>query len=181
MRIRPAFLAVALVAAAACQPDATTPAASIGELPADQIVYGLRHTMTQEGVRKAFLRGDSAYVRDEGRKFDLNGVSLDFFSESGARAGELTSETGEYLTTSGIFIARGSVVLITEGAEGPRRLETEELHFDPNIDQLWSPVPFVMHERGETSRGESFRSDSQFRNFTIQGARGSIPSGSITF
>jgi LPS export ABC transporter protein LptC len=181
MRLRSSFLLLALAATTGCQAETTTPAASIAELPADQIVYGLRHTMTQEGIRKAFLRGDSAYVRDEGRRFDLNGVNLEFFDEAGRRGGDLTSLTGEYVTTSGVFIARGSVVLITQGPRGTRRLETEELHYDPTADRIWSPVPFVMREAGETSRGQSFNSDSEFRNFTIQGAQGSIPSGSITF
>jgi LPS export ABC transporter protein LptC len=183
MTIRIATLALLALTGtlAACQPEATLPAQSTGDLPADQIVYGLRHAMTQEGIRKAVLQSDSAYVVDDGRRFDLHSVNLEFFDETGRRAGELTSIEGEYATATGLFVARGTVVLVTTGPQGNRRLETEELHYDPNADQIWSPVPFVMREGGQTSRGQSFRSDTQFRNFTIQGARGAIPSGELTF
>ena len=76
---------------------------------------------------------------------------------------------------------RGSVVLVTQGANGKRRLTTEELHFEPNSDQVWSPVPFVLVENGQTQRGKSFRSDTRFRNFSIQGGQGTVPSGAIQF
>jgi LPS export ABC transporter protein LptC len=182
MSIRSMFMLAGALSLAACQPATTMPAGQpIGDMPADQIIYGLTNEITAEGVRTAFLRGDSAYVLEDGRRLELQGVSLEFYDEMGKRAGELTSISGEYTAGSGLFIARGQVVLITEGERGPRRLETEELHYDPNMQQISSPVPFVMREAGETSSGQSFRSDTQFRNVTIQGARGSIPSSEIRF
>ena len=167
----------------ACSREATTPAAGVeqADLPADQIVYGLRHNMTNEGVRKAVLLSDTAYVREDGRRFDLVDVDLDFFDENGKPSGDLTSKTGEYQISTGSFVARGNVVLITHGPKGPRRLETEELHYDPANNQIWSDKAFVLREGGQVSRGASFRSDTEFKNFTIQGAQGSIPSGQITF
>lgn len=183
MRLRSIVLLLAIIALSACGGETTSPAGTLdeNELPADQIVYGLRHVMTTEGVRKAVLLSDTAYLREDGRRFDLQGVDLDFYDESGVPAGELTSETGEYQMTTGEFTARGNVVLITEGANGVRRLETEELHYSPDADQIWSDEPFVLREGGEVSRGLSFQSDTQFENFTIQGAEGQIPGSEITF
>lgn len=167
---------------AACKDETTAPGTLVddADLPADQIMYQLRHVMTNNGVRTALLVSDSAYVRDADRRLDLLGVDLDFFDSNGRSSGKLTSETGEYDIRSGSFVARGGVVLITTGARGQRRLETEELHYDRDADQLWSDVPFTMTENGATTRGTSFRSDSQFRNFTIQGAQGRLP-GEIIF
>lgn len=177
-------LAVLLMAVsiAACKDETTAPGTLIDDagLPADQIMYQLRHVMTNNGVRTALLVSDSAYVRDADRRLDLLGVDLDFFDTNGRSSGKLTSETGEYDIGSGSFVARGGVVLITTGARGQRRLETEELHYDRDADQLWSDVPFVLTENGQTTRGTSFRSDSEFRNFTIQGAQGGIP-GEVIF
>ena len=168
-----------LLALAGCGREATTPAATVengADLPADQIVYDLRHSMTEEGVRKANLAGDTAYLREGGSTIDLIGVRLDFFDANGQEAGYLTSRTGEYNVGGGTFIARGDVVLITQDAQGgERRLETDELHFDARADQLWSDVPFVLHQAGRVTEGESFRSDARFENFTIQGATGTIP------
>ena len=98
MKKRISALLAALVLSAACQQKSTTPTATsaAGEMPADQIIYGLRHTMTTHGVRSAVLHGDTAYVLQDGRRFDLIGVQLEFFDSLGHVSGNLTSERGEY-------------------------------------------------------------------------------------
>ncbi len=177
MRRLPVLLLLALFGATGCERDSTTPVAGgdTSELPADQIVYGLRHIMTTEGVRKAYLVGDTAYLNEQGARIDLVGVKLDFFDANGRENGHLTSRTGEYNVRSGEFVARGDAVLITQGAKGERRLETDELHFDSKADQIWSDQPFVVRENGQTSRGDSFRSDTRFENLTVERARGTLP------
>jgi LPS export ABC transporter protein LptC len=180
------FLSLTLALAfAACGSESTTPApvADGAELPADNIIQGLRHVMTKEGVRTGVLNGDTAYMYEVGRRLDLRGVELEFFTESGMRSGTLTSETGEYDIGSGSFVARGNVVLLTESPEGRRRLETEELHYDVQGDRLWSDVPFVLEQNGRTTRGESFTSDASFQSWTVKGARteGGLPESGVRF
>jgi LPS export ABC transporter protein LptC len=164
---------------AGCGSESTTPApvANTAELPADNIIQGLHHVMTKDGVRTGVLNGDTAFMYETGRRLDLKGVNLEFFGETGARSGTLTSKTGEYEIATGSFIARGNVVLITQGPSGERRLETEELHYDVQGDQLWSDKPFVLHENGRVTRGNSFRSDSRFQSWTVTNARteGGLP------
>lgn len=173
---------VAIASLAGCQREATTPSAAAADLalPADQVIYGMEHTMTTNGIRKAVVRGDTAYVNDQGRSLDVTGVDIDFFDETGRSSGQLTSRTGVYDTQGGEMIARGNVVLITSGASGKRRLETEELHFDAAGDRIWSTTSFVLREGGGVTRGKSFRSDTQFKNFTVVGASssgGTVPGG----
>ena len=173
-RARPLiFGLLALAPLAGCGSQATTPSASAdaAQLPADQVIYGLNHVMTKNGVRTAVLNGDTAYLFEDGRRFDLVGVRLQFFNESGVESGNLTSQTGEYNLASGLFIARGSVVLNTTTPEGTRQLRTEELHYDVTGDRLWSDVEFTMVENGRTTRGASFRSDANFRTWEITGGR----------
>lgn len=165
-----------LAAVPACRSEATTPAAAnVAELPADQIVYGLEHNMTAEGVRRAHLVGDTAYMHEQGSRIDLVGVHLDMYDPNGHPTAVLTSDTGEYDMRAGQLVARGNVVLVTEDEKGSRRLETEELYYNATSDQLWSDVPFVMTENGQTTRGTSFRSDGRFQNVTVQQPRGAIP------
>jgi LPS export ABC transporter protein LptC len=158
---------------AACGSDATTPAVSgdLGQLPADQVIYGLRHVMTKDGVRTAVLEADTAYLYEEGRRFDLMGVQLQFFEENGAESGNLVSDAGEYNLSTGLFIARTNVVLVTSPAAGGRRLETEVLHYDVRNDQLWSDTAFVLVEAGRTTQGTRFRSDARFERWDVTGAR----------
>jgi LPS export ABC transporter protein LptC len=171
---------------AGCGREATTPSAEVEtfELPADQVGIGVRQVLTQDGVRSAVLVSDTAYVYEADRNLDLRGVLLTFFGEAGQEAGELTSDAGNYNMDSGHFVARGNVVLITEGPEGERRLETEQLIYDVQTDSLSTNTPFTLHEAGRVSRGESFRSDAQFRTWEVTGAQTETPvdgSGDLSF
>lgn len=166
------LLALFLSAASGCRDGTTTPpVAEEQALPADQVVYDLQHTMTTDGVRKAVLDGDTAYLYQSGRSMDLIGVELTFYSETGHETGRLTSATGSYDSRSGQMVARGNVVLVTRDTEGERRLETEELHYDLNGDRMWSEKPVVLHDGPTTVYGTSFRADARFQNRVIEGAR----------
>ena len=179
MDMRACFTLMLGATLAACGNESTTPApvTDVSELPADNIIEGLRHVMTKDGVRTGILNGDTAYMYEVGRRLDLRGVELEFFNESGARSGTLTSESGEYEISTGAFVARGDVVLVTDTPEGRRRLETEELHYDVQGDRLWSDVDFVLNQDGRVTRGTSFTSDARFQTWTVQGARteGGLP------
>lgn len=181
------FIAVLLGATllAGCREQETTPTATDADLslPADQVIYGLEHAMTANGIRKAVVHGDTAYVNGQGSQLDVMGVKIDFFDETGRPSGNLTSNTGAYDTQGGTMVARGNVVLITSGPTGKRRLESEELHFDVNGDRIWSTKPFVLRDGGRITRGASFRSDTRFENLSIDQARteGGLPAGGIRF
>jgi LPS export ABC transporter protein LptC len=185
MKMRFVGLALfASLALAACQGESTSPAAvaDAAELPADQVIYGLRHNMSKDGIRTGVLRSDTAFLFEAGRKLDLRAVELRFYGDTGAETGKLTSRTGEYDIATGSFVARGDAVLITQGPEGERRLETEELHYDVRRDELWSDAPFVLRENGRVTEGQSFRSDSRFRTWSVSGARteGGLPQNATT-
>lgn len=170
-----------LVTLVGCDRDSTTPSVitDAASLPADNVILGVEHTMTKDGVRTGLLNSDTAYLYETSREMDLRGVALQFYADNGAPSGTLTSTSGEYDIATGSFVARGDVLLVTHGPEGERRVETEELHYDVSGDRLWSDVPFVMREGGRTTRGTSFRSDAEFRNWSVTGAEtsGGLPGG----
>lgn len=171
--MRKRFVPVLLLAlvAAACGDgtSSSTEVLSPGELPPGEMTFGLHHVMTKQGVRSAILDADTAFQQEDGRRFDLRGVHLQFFTATGAESGTLTSRTGEYNPNEGSFVARDSVVLITKSEEGTRRLETEELFYDTRTEQIWSDSAFVLDRGGMISRGSSFRSDVYGNNWTATG------------
>lgn len=173
MRSTRSALLILALSAAACGQGATTPSAAEvpAEMAADQIMYGVEHSMTNGGIRRAFLVGDTAYVQQGGSHFDMVGVRVTFFDENGRQTGELTSRTGTYQLRAGTMVAEGDVVLRTQGEQGERVLQTETLHFDVNGDRLWSEVPVTMREGGRTVRGTSFTSDGRFQNVTVTRAQ----------
>src|SRR5690606_18580239 len=123
----------------------------------------------KRGVRSAILEADTAVQQENGRRWDLRGVQIQFFTETGAESGTLTSRTGEYTPDDGSFVARDSVVLITTGPSGRRQLETEELFYDVATEEIWSDSSFVLYEGGSPTRGSSFRSDVRGERWTAVG------------
>lgn len=176
---RPALLLIlAVTLASGCSNDATTPSATVrsDQLPPDNVIYGLHHLMTRSGIRSGVMDSDTAYLREAGETFDLRKVHITFYNEIGAQSGTLTSRTGQYNLSTGSFVARGKAVLVTEGPD-PRRIESEELHYDVPSDQLWTDKAFVMHQGEQVTRGQNFRSDSKFQTFSVTGAHttGGLP------
>jgi LPS export ABC transporter protein LptC len=182
------FWMLVLVAVAGCRDGATTPspAATPEEMRADQILYGMQHRMSHEGIQRALMYGDTAYVLQGGGNIDVVGVRMIFFDEQGRETGNLTSQTGTYQLRAGTMVAQGNVILNTRGEGGERILETEQLHFDINGDRLWSDQAVVMREGGREIRGTSFQSDGRFQNVTVTraqtgGAPINTPEGGISF
>jgi LPS export ABC transporter protein LptC len=181
------FLPVVLaVLVGACEQQSTTPSTDAAEfeLPADNVFHGFNGTlMTAEGIRQAVVASDSAYSYEESGRFDLFGVELEFYAETGALTGTLTSDTGDYDFGAKMFTARGNVVLVTPGPKGERRLETDEMFYDIAGDRLWSDHSFTLNEGGSVTRGQSFRSNSGFTIWEVRGATGTLPNegGSGTF
>lgn len=167
---------------AACSGEATAPPATetAANLQADNILYEFKHNMTTDGVRKALLAGDSAYVRQNDSRVDVVGVRLTFFNDNGTVSGDLSARTGEYDLRSGTMIARGDAVLNTVGTPS-RRVESDELQFDLKGDRIWSDKATVMREGASVLRGSSFRSDTKFRNLTVGNATttGPAPRGLV--
>lgn len=171
MRLPP-FALVLLVALGACD-DSTAPLTGEYEsLPADQVATDVDHLFTSDGIRRAQLRADTAYVFNDSSVTHLRGVNLDMYDDQGELTSTLTSKEGEYHTKTQKTVARGDVVLVISGPEG-RTIWTEELHYDPQTKRIWSDVytRMVMNS-GEELHGEKFTVDDQFMNFDITGGAG---------
>lgn len=178
-------LGLALLLAAGCGQGSTTPTVTTEEfdLRGDQVLLEVEQILTKDGVRTAVLQSDTAFIFDDDRRIDLSVVRLTFYDEFGAEAGHLTSANGEYRIDTGAFTALGDVVLITEGASGERRLETDQLYYDVRSDVISTSSPFTLTEAGRVSRGTSFRSNSDFTIWEVTGAetQGSVRGEGITF
>jgi LPS export ABC transporter protein LptC len=142
------------------------------QVEADMLMIDMVSNMTTGGIRKARLQGDTARIFDDSSSIKVKGVNLVFFDERGAQSGSLTSRTGDFNTNTQAMIARGNAVLVT--TVGNRRIETEELHYDPSSHRIWSTVHTVLTEGGSRVTGQGFEADDKFQNFSITGMRGRV-------
>lgn len=164
-RFLPVFAAAVLVVA--CKDDPAVPVAPINQMAdsADQVLFGVRHNVTDAGLLRAKLVSDTGFIFDDGTRIELLDVNLTFFTATGARNAVLTSREGTYRMRLGSMEARGNVVVVSEDG---RRLTTEQLRYDPNRNQISSDSAFVLTEPGgRRLEGVGFVSDPDMNNIRI--------------
>lgn len=160
------ILAMGLLAA--CGP-APVSGPVTGDADTSQRTYGMNLKLSEAGVLKADVYGDTAFQRPGNPDVtELRNVRLTFYDAEGKKPGKLTSKTGEYDVRTGIMVARGDVVLVTHNERGEKRtIRSEELHYDQRGDRVWSERETQVEEATRTLVTEGFTSDTRFTN--IQG------------
>jgi LPS export ABC transporter protein LptC len=174
------FLLTSALLLAACSKEQTPTGEDFQSIAADMIMVGMTQNMTADGLRRARLQGDTAFMFEDSAKVKVKGVSLTIFNEQGQESARLTSRAGDFNTQNQGMIARGNVVLVTTGAT-PRRIETEELHYDPETHKIWSTVKTLMVEGGSRITGDGFSADDKFENVSVTNAQGRVTSPRIRF
>jgi LPS export ABC transporter protein LptC len=173
MRTRNVLSMLALALLAACEPP--PPSAPVAaESDTSQRTYGMNLKLSEAGVLKADLYGDTAFQRPGSADVtELRNVRLTFYDAQGKKPGTLTSKTGEYDVRTGIMVARGSVVLITHNEKGEKRtIRSEELSYDQRGDRVWSERETLVNEaNGQTLVSQGFTSDTRFTNIQGTNAR----------
>lgn len=156
-------LAGVLLAAAACTDTKAPPVLSKDPVAdsADQVMFGVRHFLTESGVRQAQLLSDTAFVFDDGTRILLRKVRLTFYTESGVQNAVLVARRGRYDTRNQVMEGNGAVVVTTTDG---RRLETEQLKFDQAKNEISSDSAYVATEGGRRQSGIGFKSDPNMNN-----------------
>ncbi len=138
------------------RPDLPTP---------DQVVENGEHLITEQGVKKALLTAEQLYFYNQTGKVFGDTVQVEFYDETGAFVSLLTAETGEMDQSSRKMIARGNVFV--RGRDST--IKTEELHYDPQGDRIYSQVETEINQRGNVIRGSGVESDPALKEVRIQG------------
>ena len=175
-RTRIAWLGWALLLGA-CEADSTVATLPESEsfLGADGIIMGGTTTITNDqGIRTARLQFDTAFQWRDSTHQSLRGVDLVVYNEEdGTQRATVTAIRGRFEPRDERLQANGNVVLVIPFQN--RRLETEELHYDPEAEELRSDSAVVLIEGGRRYQGTAFSSDLEFENFVVYGSAGVGP------
>lgn len=171
-------LAAAVAALGACSDVQPPPVATSDAVAdsADQVLFGVRSSLAAGGVRRGELFADTVYMFDQSTRMELVGVRANFFTDAGALDGTLTSRDGTYNTRTGIMEARGDVVVQSQDG---RRLESPELRFLVNQNEIRSDSSFVLTRPGDRLTGVGFVSDPNLQNVQVFRATGAT-GGAVT-
>lgn len=160
----------ALTVLTACRNDAVRPPVTqTAADSADQILFGLMHYVTEEGVKRSLVEADTAYLYDQSQTAELKQVKVTFYDENGAVSSVLTANEGTYFQQSGGMTARGNVI---GTAPDGRTLRTTELRYEPNSKKVSTDKTFTFMRNGNLLEGDGFVSDVDFSNIVVERPRG---------
>ncbi len=137
---------------------------------ADQVLIGMTHYVTQEGILRARVQADTAYFYSGTQRAELRNVHVTFYDATGRATSTLTSKEGTHHWRTGDMQARGTVVVIRDKDGGTMR--TEVMDYNQARNQVSSDKPFVFDAPDRHVQGEGFTSDPEFKNITAKRPRG---------
>ena len=169
--LRAAALAAGAVtagAAAACT-DQPPPLASRAVLPdsAEQVMFGLRHALTVDGVRRGELHADTALFYDNSNRIEMRGVRTYFFTVAGDSNAVMSGRAGTYDVRLGRIEGRGDVKVASKDG---RELTSPRLVWDRTINQISSDTSFTFKRGAQEISGIGFRSDPGLKNVQVLNA-----------
>jgi LPS export ABC transporter protein LptC len=130
----------------------------------DQVVENGEHVITVQGVKKAILTAEQLYFYNQTGKVIGDTIQVNFFDDSGGFVSILTARTGEMEQTSQEMVARGDVFVRGRDAT----IKTEELHYDPRANRIFSDQPTVINQQGNVIRGKGVESDPALSEIKIR-------------
>ena len=141
-------------------------------MEADAILIGAESTVFDgRGAREFVVSADTMYsFRDSTIVLFFGNVTLTAYNEDiGTPKAIVTSDRGKLETRTNDLLAEGNAVLVIQ-ADG-RRIESYELRYMPETDEIRSDSAAVMYEGDSVIEGTSFTSDLDFENVVIRNAR----------
>jgi LPS export ABC transporter protein LptC len=153
----------------ACRDEGRPTATASPADTADQVLLGMSHYVTQDGVQRARVRADTAYFYSPTQTAALQHVHITFFNAGGGETSTLTAREGTYHWRTGDMEARGNVIVVTTDG---RTLRTEELRYSQAQSKVTSDLPFVFDGPNRHVEGEGFTSDPDFKDVVAKHPKG---------
>lgn len=149
--------------------EPSSPKSDLEELP-DQESWHSTIIITRDGRRMAEVW--AGYIATYDKKIETilkDSVHVDFYDQEGQHNSVLTAEEGTVYNQNNNLVATGNVVVVSDSGVV---LETEELKWDNQRQQIISEVPVIFTTETEKLIGDSFISDPNLQNYEIKNARG---------
>lgn len=178
-RASPAAAVAALFLLAGCGEDerpVQVAGPGLMEMGADQVMVGLTHNMTREGVLQGELRADTAFIFSDNSTVRLRVVDVTFYDDRGTPDSRLTADSGRYNLRTGDMEAHGNVVVRDTADE--QRLETPQLLYEALGNELRTDTSFVWTRGQEVVRGRGLTTDPSFDDVRIEQPAGQRPARS---
>jgi LPS export ABC transporter protein LptC len=163
-------LVVAAVFTAGCQDTGARPTTVIAAPnDADQVLTGFSTFIFDLGLQRSHVEADTAYFYEASQLTELRRVRAIFYNLQGKESSTLTAKRGRYRWQDGSMEAHDSVVVVSPDG---RKLRTASLRYDNASNTIWTDKPFTFDSGPVHLEGNSFKSDTEFRNVVTDRPRG---------
>ena len=161
--------AVALATSVSCS-EGVKPTATVAAVDtADQVMYNMSTNVTTQGVLRARVLADTAYLYNATQVSELRNVHVTFYDATGRETSTLTGKEGT-LHNSGDMEGRGNVVVVRASDDGT--LRTEKIRYNQRANQVSSDLPFTFDTPQQHLKGIGFTSDPDFKDLKAQHVTG---------
>ena len=133
---------------------------------ADQVLIGMTHYVTDAGVLRARVRGDTAYFYSNTQRAELRNVHVTFYDQMGKPTSTLTSREGTHHWRTGDMEARGNVIVVRD--KDGATMKTAVMNYNQVRNEVSSDKSFVWDEPGRHVVGDGFTSDPEFKNISAK-------------
>ena len=162
-----AYAAVAL----ACRGVEGPPTTIVAADSADQVLFGVAHNVTTDGMRVVRIEADTAYFYEATQITELRQLTIVFFSPQGAETSRVTADWGRYEWRTGNTVAHTNVVGITPDGRPPT---TSDLDYNNPSHSLDTDEAVAFDSTWEPRAGSGFSADPDFRNVRATDIRGGV-------
>ena len=167
-----------VVLLAACGVDDTGPVVSpeLEAMQADQVMFGLEYLLQVNGVREAIVKADTSYHFRDSTVVYLRGhfELRSFADQTGAGRAVLTADRARLDHANRSVTASGSAVVII--VEIDREIWSEEIHYAPERNRVWSDSATCSREGDKVVEGSGFSANLDFTMVEVTNPR-SRPGG----
>ena len=140
---------------------------------ANQVVFGARHVLTDQGVNKGLLLSDTAFAYDDATRLEFRRVHFTFYTAQGLPDGVMTARSAVYNSRLSRLEARGDVVVTRNDST---RLASQQLVYDQARNQIFTDSAFVLNRPEKQFSGIGFESDPQLSNWKcLRACKGIAP------
>jgi LPS export ABC transporter protein LptC len=163
--MRAALMLFAAAALAACSGKSQPPVAAGASAAdsADQVFIGMKTVMTTDGVQRATLIADTAFVLDDQTRFDLRRPHVTFTTETGAPQGTMEANKGMYNTRLQTLEGWGDVFIrMVDG----RTLKSPHVIYNQMNHTVSSDTTYTITRGNDVQSGIGFTADQSFFPFT---------------
>lgn len=165
-----ALFATAVLAAGWSCSDGVKPTATTSPVDtADQVMFQMTTYVTTQGVLRARVLADTAYMYNNTQVAELRSVHITFYDVTGHETSTLTSREGTF-HNSGDMEGRGNVVVVRASDGGT--LRTEKIDYSQRANQVSSDQAFSFDTPQQHLKGVGFTSDPDFKDLKAQHVTG---------